>query len=447
MLKPSIHQTVFTIGHLRAHLQTPLFRNGYTLLISGLLSSGLGMLYWVLAARTYPTATLGLNSAAISAMMFVSGLAQLSLNGALVRFIPQAGPTSFRLVLAAYGVSLGLGLMGGSVFVLGVDQWTPKLHAFFESQSASIGFVLSVMVWCIFALQDSVLAGLRQPIWVPIENSLVAAGKLFLLFGLATISPDYGIFAAWMIPAVLSLAPINLLIFYRLLPQHIQIAQQQITPAAPSQIIRFVLGNYLGTLAFLAYTTLLPILIASQAGPEANAFFYMPWMITIALQLVASNLTTSLTVEAVHDENQLGLLCYRVLLQSLRLLAPLVMFVVLAAPFLLSVFGKAYADEGATLLRLLALSAIPNLLGMLYISLARIQQRASGVVIAQGLLGILLVGLSYLLLPIYGITGVGWAALISQCTIALLAFFSPLRPLLLQGRIIHKNTLEVLCMS
>ena len=93
---------VFSIGNLMAHLRTPLYRNGYALLLSGFTSAGLGMVFWWLAARSYPAPTVGLNSAAISAMMLLSGVSQLSLTGALVRFVPVSGKAAHRLIGHAY---------------------------------------------------------------------------------------------------------------------------------------------------------------------------------------------------------------------------------------------------------------------------------------------------------------------------------------------------------
>src|SRR5205814_7849187 len=90
---------VRTVDRLTDHLRLPLFRNGYALLFSGAATSGLGLLYWAVAARLYPLATVGLNSALLSAMLLLSCMAQLSLNNVLVRFIPAAGHDTRALIL------------------------------------------------------------------------------------------------------------------------------------------------------------------------------------------------------------------------------------------------------------------------------------------------------------------------------------------------------------
>ena len=67
-----------SVQRLVAHTRTPLYRNGYALILSAAATSGLGVVYWMLATRYYPAEVVGLNSAVISAMLFVAGVAQLS---------------------------------------------------------------------------------------------------------------------------------------------------------------------------------------------------------------------------------------------------------------------------------------------------------------------------------------------------------------------------------
>lgn len=78
------------VARLAAHLHNPLYRNGYALASSSVITAGIGMLYWILAARTYPPGLVGLNSAMISVMMLLGGIAQLNLADGAVRF-PQGG--------------------------------------------------------------------------------------------------------------------------------------------------------------------------------------------------------------------------------------------------------------------------------------------------------------------------------------------------------------------
>ena len=99
------------------HLRTPLFRNGYALVFSSAATSALGLAYWILAARYYSAEAVGLNAAALSAMMFLASLSQLNLMNALNRFVPTAGPTTARLVGSAYAISAGAAVITSLIFV------------------------------------------------------------------------------------------------------------------------------------------------------------------------------------------------------------------------------------------------------------------------------------------------------------------------------------------
>lgn len=444
MISSNIKQGASPLAQFIAHLRVPLYRNGYALMIGSAATSALGVVYWALAARYYSPEIVGLSSAVISAMMLLAGIAVLSLPGALVRFIPQAGHNTGRFISTTYVVSMGMALILAPLFCLTAGMWSAQLAFLRDEPRWLAAFVIATVTWCIFSLQDSALTGLRQAIWIPVENTIFSVAKIGLLLLLAGPIPQWGLFAAWTIPVIVALVPINYLLFRRWIPAHAADAnnmQATSTPAPSARspfsghaVQRYVIGNYPGTLLYLAYTMLLPLLVTNLAGSRANAYFYIPWMIASGLQLIALNLTTSLTVEAARDESKLAFYGYRILQQALKLLVPLVLLICLSAPFILMVFGREYRDEGTQLLQLLTLSTLPNVIVMLYLSIVRVQNRVGGVIVTQGLLCISLLGLSYLLLPQWGILGVGWASLISQSTVAvLLIACTSLRNILHQG--------------
>jgi hypothetical protein len=332
----------------------------------------------------------------------------------MTRFLPRAGAGAGRLVGWAYLATLAVAAVAGTIFVLGTKMWAPALGFLAERPLFTAWFVLATMAWCIFTVQDSVLAGLKQAHWVPVENIIFAVAKIALLLLLADSAAEYGIFASWTIPGAAVLFPITALIFGRLLPRHAAEAEGRGELPQAGQIVRYAAGNYLGSMLSLLVTTLLPLLVVQRLGPSANAYFSQPWMIASALQLVAGNMAVSLTVEAAGDRERLGEYVRRSLLQSARLLVPAVALVAAGAPLLLQLFGGEYAAQGTTVLRLLALGALPNMIVMLYLSVARVRDRTGEIIAIQGAICVLTLGLSHLLLPRYGIDGVGGAWLAAQ---------------------------------
>jgi O-antigen/teichoic acid export membrane protein len=415
------------IVRFRARVRMPLYRNAYALLLSDTSTSALGIVFWFLAAHHYTTEQVGLGSAAISAMVLVSGVGQLNLASAMFRFIPQAGRAAVRLVCVAYAGSVVVAATVSVAFIWGFCAWSPVSRYLRASPVFTLWFIGATMVWCIFVVQDSVLTGLRRSIVVPIENILFALAKIVLLLAFPVWSQQYGIFASWTIPAALTIVPINYVIFRHLIPRHAAAARDNARALVPRQIVTYVAGDFLGFVLSLLSTTLLPILVTQLAGASANAYFYLSWLFAFTLHLIATNMAISLTVQVATDETKLRRYVYDMLIHNARVVVPLVAIVVLGAPYILGIFGSNYATQGSVLLRLLALGAIPNIVNVLSIAIARVQRRMLGLVMLRGGLCVIVLSLSYLLLPRWGITGVGVAWCVGQSSLAIVVLLTQLR--------------------
>lgn len=407
-----------TRGRIAAHLRVPLFRNAYALILNTGLTSGLGFVYWIVSARLYPPEVVGLNSAVLSAMIFLAGLAQFGLANVLIRFIPQAGKAALRLIDRAMLLTVGAGLLAGLVFVLGIDVWAPSLEALRAGPLPAAGFALSTAAWGAFALQEGVLTGLRRATWIPARNSAFAAGKIVLLFVLVALLPAYGIFISWIASAALALVPATLLIRRRLAAESRAEAPPGAAGVVPGQLVQYAAADYAGSLFWLAATSLVPVLVTEILGPAADAHFYLAWTIAYTLYLIAPSMGSSLIVEAAIDPARLESYARRAFMQTARLVVPMAALLVLAAPYVLGLLGNGYAAEGTPLMRLLALSAIPNIITALYTSIARARRQVGAIVGILAAQSISVLALSDVLLPLAGITGVGLAWLISQTAIA-----------------------------
>ena len=409
---------------VREHLRDPLYRTGYYLILGTGITSLLGVGFWALAARSYSAQVVGLNAAAIAAMTLVAEACTLGLSAVLVRYLPVAGGSTRKLVTRSYAVTFTLALLVATVVALTSSIWSPKL-SFLDSGGWLVGFVLAAAGTTIFTLQDSVLTGLRAAKWIPLENSIYALAKLLLLVGPAGILAGSGLFVAWNSPLLIAVVLVNHLIFKRLIP------------SSPSEgtldrtnLLSLATGNYAGKLFTLAGNLYMPILVANRTSAAEAAYFFVPWMVSLGIELVALNVMTSLTVEAARDMGQLRRLTRQALGHALRIVAPIAIVTAIIAPWALLVFGSAYADEGATLLRLLALGMIPNVVVALGVSVARIQHRGRVVVGVQGAHAVMVLGGSALLLPGMGIVAVGIVWTASQSILAVVLLAGLLRPLL-----------------
>jgi len=420
------------VDDLVAHLRVPMYRNAYALMLSNVLTSGLGIVYWALAARIYPAGSVGRNSALIASMTLLAGISQLNLRSALNRFIPEAGERTSRLIGYAYLATLPVTVVVGIVFfaVLSVTSPGSAQAEVAAVPIAAAGFIVVTAAWSIFNMQDGVLTGLRQALIVPVENSTFSIAKIILLIAFSGLAA-YGIFLSWAIPTVIGVFLISLIVFRWLIPIHVRASREVARPLELGRIVRFVTGDYLGALCVLAYVSLLPVIVIDRAGPEAGAYFYIVWVIATSLNLLPLSITISHTVETVSTKGDPIARTRGALLHAMRLMIPIVTVVIIGAPWILAIFGPGYVANGTDLLRLLALSVIPYSINLIYFSLARIRARVRGIVIVQATLAVLTLGLSFPLLDRMGVTGIGVATLISQGSVAIVLLATELRPVLL----------------
>ncbi|MBL8015491.1 MAG: phosphotransferase [Candidatus Doudnabacteria bacterium] len=403
------------IARLIEHLRDPLYRNGYALVFSSGATSALGMVYWMVAARTYTVEVVGLNSAVISAMTFLTHLAVFNMMNALNRFLPNmSSAVARRMIAYAYLISSIAALVFSLVFLLGISAWEPELDFLSSSPSTILWFTGATMIWCIFVLQDSALTGLRQAIWVPADNLLFALAKIGLLVALVSILPFYGVFASWTIACAITILPTNFLIFGRLLPRHVAATGDRAELIPLNQVIKYVAGDYFGSLVSNAVIGLLPVIIISQVSSSANAYYYLCWTITYALYLVSRNMGISFIAEVAGDQSKLNLTSFRLFKNTATIMVPLIAIIALGAPYILRLFGGDYANEGATLLRLLCLSALPNIVVSIYTSIVRVQRRIPALVLILTIPYLLVIAFSFIFMDTYGINGVGMAWLVGQ---------------------------------
>jgi O-antigen/teichoic acid export membrane protein/aminoglycoside phosphotransferase (APT) family kinase protein len=402
---------------LRAQLRVPLFRDGYALVLNSGLTALMGAVYWLLAAHEFSARTLGINSAALSATMFLAGVSQLNLMSALLRFVPVSGAAARRLVVSSYGVSVALGVVTATVFIAGVTRWAPNL-GFLQQPAFVAWFLAATAAWCVFNLQDSVLTGVGRAVLVPVENQIFSTAKIVLLLALATASPRYGIFASWTAALVLSLVPVNLLVFMRLLPAHARADGRHARPPSRAQLARYVSADCLASLFWLAATSLMPVIVLAFVGATPTAWFSMAWMIAMPLFLMSINGGAALVVAGAREEHRLDQYARQALRQTLRMVVPAALALAVAAPLVLRLFGAQYAAGATTTLRLLSLAAIPNAVVALAVSARRVRRDMRAVVLLTASQCGLVLAVGVALLRHGSIAGVGAAWLVASTLVA-----------------------------
>lgn len=401
-------------------LHEPLLRNAYALVLNVGLTSVLGVAFWVVAAREYSVADVGRGSAMVSALILLSTLGQLNLTAALLRFLPTAGRHAAALLARSYVVTGLTSVLLAAAFMLIAPEVSPGLAFLPRTPVAVIGFCAAILVWTVFALQDSAITGLRRSVWIPVENSAYGLLKLLLLFPLAALAPGVGVFVAWVLAAAVMLPPVNLAIFRRWVPAHGRLVPRGAEVVHKLRDVRrFLAFDYAGAVCYLASTSALPLLVVALLGPVANGNFYIAWTISSSVDLVSINLAQSLTVEAALAPTQLSGHLRRLLPRMTVLLVTATVVLTLGAPLLLSLYGGEYASEATTVVRLLTVAVLPRAVIVISIAVARVQRRVERILAIQATSAAGVLGLSFVLAGQWGIAGIGAAWLVTQTVVAL----------------------------
>jgi O-antigen/teichoic acid export membrane protein len=400
------------------HLRIPLHRDGYALALNSAFTAVTGLVYWILAAHAFSAHAVGLNFALISAMTLLSGIASLNLPNIIVRFLPESGHRTLARVVCAYAVAAALAACAAVVFIVGVGSWTPRLGFLSSDHGLQGWFVFSTIAWCVFTIQDSVLTALSRAVWVPVENAFFSVLKIVLLAAAATALPRYGIFVSWTIAMLVSVAGVNFLIFTRLM-RGSAVRPRQAVEVRNRAFARYFAADYACSVAWLSNLYLMPLIVTAIAGATTNAYWALAFTVAFPLYGISQNIGTSLTLHGTIDRPALPALARKAAIQGARVLVPSVAVLLLIAPLLLSLFGPSYAHRSTTLLRLLALGALPNFLIALSVSIARVQRRLRRAMLALGADALIALGLATPLFHAMGVTGIGIGWTGAQCVVAI----------------------------
>jgi O-antigen/teichoic acid export membrane protein len=395
----------------------PQHRDGLALVLSSGLTSVIGLLYWVAAARLFPPEIVGVNNTLISTMTLLGVAAQLNLGNALLRFVPVAERSARRLVLTCYAVAGVAAGVAGGIFALGAGWWAPELQQAVGGGPLVAFFVLSTPIWTVFVIQDYVLTAVKRATLVPLENLVFSLLKIALVGVGALVAFGGAIAVSWIAAtALIVLAVTGYLL--RVLPAPAPGEPPAPSPVRPRTVARFVSADWTGGLFTNAVEFGLPLLVLVTLGAEQAATFGVVWAIAYGLYLVSHGMGQSLVAHLAADPAALDVARRSMVTKSLALILPAALVIVPGAGLILSIFGAHYVATGTTLLALSSLSAVPNVIVTAALFGARVRQQRAVLLGVPAVLAVLVIPSALVLMPALGLAGVGVALVVGQSVVA-----------------------------
>jgi O-antigen/teichoic acid export membrane protein len=396
---------VLSHGRRALHLlRTPLYANAFYLWANTAGTALAGFAFWALTARLYDAHEVGVGSAAFSTLALLSLLSHVGLGLGLIRFLPEAGTGGPRLTNAVFTASAAGAVISSTVFLIGVPFWAPSLDFLREQPLYSLAFISFVVVATLHAVQTYVFVAIRKAKYILIQVAFVQSSRLILPALMVIFFGAFGIVASGGLAIGVGVV-IGFALLARALPGYRPAVL--VDPATVSKLLPFSTANYVADGLLLAPSLVLPLVVVNLLGETEGAYFYMAWFLGHLLTSASAHLALSLFAEGSHDPGALRVLSRKALAGGLTVGAVGIVFLLLAGDKLLLAFGSDYAAEGVTLLRILAVAALPAAVVNVYLGVLRVTKRVGELVVVAGVVAVTTVALSCVLLPVMGLAGAG----------------------------------------
>ncbi len=362
---------------------------------SSFIAAGFGFFFWMIAARLYSQADVGIATALMSSMGLLILISRLGLDQSVIRFFPQRDKN--RVLGTAIVVPTAVALGAGVVFVAMVDVIAPDLVVVRTVAPLYLGFLGAYSITWIL---EGAFNAIRKSEYYFVLNLLYGSRILFLLP--LVFLGAMGIFSSFGLSFVLGL----ILAFFLLRRCSIHP-----TPGVDQTFLReawqFSAGAYVAGMLMAAPNMVIPIMVLNVLGAESTANYYITYAIVSILFMIPYAFTTSLFVEGSHG-GEMKKSVFRTLASMFALLIPAIVGISLLGEPILNLIGKDYV-EGITLLRVLALSAVFVSICQTFISIAKVRNDIRSLIIISGFVSVALLGLGYTLMHRFGLIGMGYA--------------------------------------
>jgi len=191
-----------------------------------------------------------------------------------------------------------------------------------------------------------------------------------------------------------------------------------------NHVWRYSAGSYITSVFQSSTGLILPLMVLNLAGPQQNAYFYIAWMIASLLFSIPQAVSQSLFAEGSTSGKDLKTHVRRSFIFVFLILVPAVIVIFLAGKWFLVLFGANYSANSLILLRILAISSLLLGINRIYTSILRVNDRIKELVIITGFIAIGTLLGSYLLIPGWGLNGIGYAWLAAQGAVSIYVLFA-----------------------
>ena len=418
---------------LRTVSRDSLARNSILIMASAVGASGLGYLFWMLAARALPQPAVGAATALISAATVVSMVSNLGIGHMFIQRLPGSDGAAWSRIVSG-GLLLGSSATAlTAVATIAIVPSLTRNFVFLRGMSGGVALLAAAVALTASTLLDYVFVAHRASHGMLWRNLALAAGKVLTLLALTTfgLHSAPAVLLAWTLPSIAVSAHTVRSGLGRLRPgmrlggagigaelRHIQVS---------------LTGHHLINLAQAGPSALLPVLVTARLGAGENAHFYVAWMTASMLFMVSPAVASAFYAERSNAAVGRSASLPRAAAVVLAVIGPPALILYMGGGRILGLFSAGYATGGETLLKILVLAAIPDAITNLAVAHWRSLGAFRRCLRLNLLMATICLTLTWLWLPGAGIAATGLAWLAGQAAGALAVAVLALRDHLADG--------------
>ena len=408
-----------------------LVRNSLYMMSATVATAVLGYIFWIVAARVFSTAQVGIASAVISLCSTVALLTYLGPAAMLVErlhtYEQPARWNSFIVRTCAATAAVTAVLAAVTIPLIAHAK---GYGSYFGAAGAAVLAVTGASVWTVVQMYCSAFIAARRADGMFAVQGLISLFKVLLVVPLCAAGLGApGIVIAWVGSSVIGAAVGAFWLLPRIEPgaapaeaageQLRRRARHARRPRKRADYVSHLVGQHLTSVGGQMTPLLLPVLVVARLGAGANAYFYITWMIGSVFFMVSPSISQALFAESVRNDISLRPTVVKAFRIAAFLLIPAMVVMVAGGKLILAIFGQAYVTAGYGLLVVLAISAMPDAVSNVAVAICRATNRLGySASINLGILAVTVVS-AWLLMPRFGLLGVGIGWLAAQVLSAL----------------------------
>jgi len=392
----------------------PLYKNSLFSMASTFILGGLGFVFWIIIARLYKTENVGIATTLISIMTLLSSFTILGLNVSLNRYLPKSTNKN-ELINSSFVIVTFVTLIASAIFLLGLKTFSPQLVFLQSNLFYGILFIIFVVFCSWNILVESIFMAFRAAGNILIKNSIISTVKLLLPFVLITFGA-YGIFAstasAFAIGTLVSL--IILITRFKIRPS------LSVNVSLVKETSAYSFANYVADFMFNMPSLVLPVIILNVLSAEYVAYYYIASMIQNILLIIPTATAQALLTEGSYNEDELKKHVKKAMLTIFVILVPATAIIFFAGNIFLRFFGKNYATEAFSFLRLYSVSTLFTALLLTSNAIMNVMHQIKSLIFSNVIAAVLTLWLSYVFIS-GKLVGIGWGWILGQAIAGLMS--------------------------